>query len=93
MREDTGSMSGWHRGMMSRLSDAEEVVDFAPVGPQDRPEAPDFTSIKLAHGYDSDVLINILGYRNYVILSAYVGDSGELMVDITHPERLHLFKI
>lgn len=47
--------------------------------------------MKLAHGNDSDVLDDILGYEKYAILSAAVGDSGELMVDITDPTRLDQF--
>jgi hypothetical protein len=90
MSEDA---EGWHREMISQLHDADKVVDAAPVGPRDKPERPDYITVTLAHGNNSEVLDSILGYEQYVILSAYVGDSGELILDITAPKRLHLFYV
>ena len=87
----TESTEGWHREIISRLHDAEEVVDAVPVGPQDKLECPDYISVKLTHGNDADILNELLGYEQFIILSAYVGDSGELMLDITDPELLHRF--
>jgi len=82
---------GWLYDTIQRLSDAEEVVDFVPVGPRDMPDDPDFIAVKLAHGYESEVLDDILGYESYIILSATVGESGELMVDIIDPTTLEKF--
>lgn len=86
-----GDPEGWHHEVISRLHDAEKVVDAVPVGPRDKPEQPDYITLTLAQGNDSKVLDDILGYEQYVILSAYVGESGELILDITAPECLHLF--
>jgi hypothetical protein len=91
MSDDANDPSGWHRNIIDQLYDAEEVVDVAPVGPKDKLDNPDYISVKLTHGNDSDVLNDILGYENYAILSAAVGDSGELMLDITDPKLLDRF--
>lgn len=91
MSNDANDPSEWHHSITERLHDAEEVVGLVPVGPEDKLDNPDFISVKLAHGNNSDVLDDILGHENYVILSAAVGDSGELMIDITKPKHLDKF--
>jgi len=91
MSDDASNHSGWHRSLMQQLRKAEEVVDVGSAGASDKKDNPDFITVKLAHGHDSEVLDDILGYENYVILSAKIGESGELMLDITDPKLFNRF--
>jgi hypothetical protein len=88
MSDDPNDVSGWHRSIIEQLHDSEKVVEAVPTGPADKLDNPDSISVKLTHGTNSKVLNDILEDENYVILLAEVGDSGELMIDITVPRKV-----
>jgi len=91
MSEDVHGSSGWHHSITQQLQDAEGIMNFEIFGAEDRPHTPDYIRVTLAPGNDSKFLDDILGHENNVILSASIGEGGELILDITNPKLLDRF--